>query len=93
MNTKQALKKVSQRLTDLEDTLARAEADIKAYNQCIDGMISGQSPCDWCEDRQECQLESKGKGCDLWMLRYPADPDPAPASAGEPAPDGGGEED
>lgn len=72
MNAKQSLKLVAKRLEDVEIVLARAQADIKAYNQCIDSMIAGGSPCDWCEDRKECQLQAKadGKGCSEWWLRY-----------------------
>lgn len=70
MNARQAAKAAAKRIEDLENVLHRAEKDIKAYNQCIDYMISGGSPCDWCEDCQECHLEDHGKGCKLWMLRY-----------------------
>ena len=72
MNARQSLKIVSARLADVETVLARAQADIKDYNQCIDSMIKGGSPCDWCEDQIECQLTAKadGKGCESWWLRY-----------------------
>lgn len=71
MNAKQSLKIVSKRLANVEAVLAQAQADIKDYNYCIDGMIKGESPCKWCEEEPECQLEAKGgKGCDLWWLRY-----------------------
>ena len=63
------------RIVDLEITLKRAMSDIKRYNECIDGMITGQSPCEWCEDKTECQREAHktGKGCELWMLGYDED--------------------
>lgn len=70
MNAKQSLKIVAQKLEDAVKTLQRAQKDIKAYNECIDHMIAGGSPCDFCEDGRECHLEDQGKGCGLWMLRY-----------------------
>jgi len=48
-------------------------ADIKSYNQCIDYMIAGGSPCEFCHDfagdcsHPECR--EAGKGCEDWMLR------------------------
>ena len=72
MNAKQSLKIVSKRLEDVEKVLARAEQDIKRYNQCIDHMIAGGSPCDWCEEKNECQLSNKWKtGCESWWLKFP----------------------
>ena len=72
MNARQSLKIVSKRLKDTEITLARAQADIRDYNSCIDSMIAGGSPCDWCEDQCECQLTAKaeGRGCSEWWLKY-----------------------
>lgn len=62
----------TQKLEEAEKAIARAESDIKAYNACIDAMIAGGSPCDWCEDQCECQLTAKdsGRGCAEWWLRY-----------------------
>ena len=75
MNCKQSLRAASKRIEDLEDFNTRASRDIKAYNQLIDGVIAGQmSFCDWCEDREECQLEAKerGTGCDqCWLMDNP----------------------
>ena len=68
MNAKQSLKLASKKIEELEHYNKRCVADIKAYNQVIESMIAGGSPCDWCEDRVECQLNAKGKGCDEWML-------------------------
>ena len=73
MNAKQAARAAAKHIEDLEITLSRAMSDIKRYNQCIDSMIEGGSPCDWCEDRRECHLEAQGKGCGLWMLSYEED--------------------
>lgn len=70
MNARQSLKLTAKRLEEVEIVLARAKVDIKHYNQVIDWMIAGGSPCDWCEDQVECQLTAKaeGKGCPEWWL-------------------------
>lgn len=69
MNQRQSLKAASKYIADLEDSNSRYRADVIAYNNCIDAMIKGESPCPWCEDWTECQLEAKGgKGCAEWML-------------------------
>ena len=69
MNAKQALKMASKHIADLEDFNRRATIDNKAYNKVIEGMIRGESPCPWCNDYQECQLQAKdGKGCEDWFL-------------------------
>ena len=82
MNARQSLKLCAARLEEVEAVLARAKKDIKDYNACIDSMIAGGSPCDWCEDQCECQLTAKaeGKGCESWWLRYRREED---ANAGE----------
>ena len=70
MNAKQALKKASEHIVELEDYNKRCSADIKAYNQCIDGMIAGKSPCPWCMEYPECQKDEKdAKGCGEWWLK------------------------
>ena len=76
MNARQALKayreKAEKEIRELEYYKQEATADIKAYNGCIEHMIKGGSPCDWCNDQVECQLQAKedGKGCDEWMLKF-----------------------
>lgn len=71
MNARQAAKAAAKRIEDLENYNARCKADIVAYNQCITGMIDGESPCKWCEEYEECQHEAKdGKGCGDWWLKY-----------------------
>ena len=84
MNAKQSLKLCSARLAEVEAVLVRAKQDIKDYNACIDSMIAGGSPCDWCEDQRECQLQAKadGKGCESWWLRYRREEDAKDASEG-----------
>lgn len=70
MNARQAAKKAAERIVELEDYNARCSADIKAYNQCIDGMIAGNSPCPWCMEYPECEREEKdSKGCNEWWLK------------------------
>lgn len=68
MNAKQSLKAASKLIEEKEDYIQRCIADIKAYNQVIEDLIKGGDPCKWCEDREECQLQAKGKGCEDWML-------------------------
>jgi len=70
MNAKQSLKLAAKKIEEQEDYIRRCVADIRAYNQVIELMITGRSACEWCEDRAECQLKAKeeGKGCDEWML-------------------------
>lgn len=70
MNARQAAKAAAKQIEELMDFNRRCSADIKAYNQCIDGMIAGESPCPWCMEYEECQLEAKdGKGCSEWWLK------------------------
>ena len=83
MNARQAAKAASKRIEELEDWNAKASAEIKHLNQCIDSVIAGEKTyCDWCEDQEECQRECKGKGCSEWwlMINIPAD-DPEEGSA------------
>lgn len=80
MNKRQALKAATAMIEDLEGKIGELEhynslskADITAYNKCIDGMIAGKSPCDWCEENAngECKKPEKGgKGCNEWMLMW-----------------------
>lgn len=72
MNGKQAARAAAKRIEELEYVNAMQSKDIADYNKCILSMISGDSPCLWCEERPECQLEAKeaGKGCSEWWLRY-----------------------
>ena len=68
MNAKQSLKLAAAKIEEQEDYIRRCVADIRAYNQVIGSLIAGGDPCEWCEDREECQLQAKGKGCEDWML-------------------------
>ena len=72
MNGRQAARAAAKRIEELEYVNAMQSRDIADYNKCILSMISGDSPCVWCEERPECQLEAKsaGKGCQEWWLRY-----------------------
>ena len=69
MNAKQAAKLAAKKIEELEDYNRRCVRDIRAYNAVILTMIDGGSPCDLCEDREECNRETKGgKGCMEWWL-------------------------
>ena len=69
VNAKQSLRAASRYIEDLSHSNARYRNDVVAYNECIMAMIDGESPCGWCEDHEECQLQAKdGSGCSEWML-------------------------
>ena len=70
MNGRQAAKAAAARIAEMERVAALNKQDIISYNKCILDMIAGESPCLYCEDWQECQLEAKGgRGCAEWMLK------------------------
>ena len=69
MNAKQAAKAAAKKIEELEDYNRRCVRDIRAYNAVILTMIDGGSPCDLCEDHDECNRDVKGgKGCMEWWL-------------------------
>lgn len=71
MNGRQAAKAASKRIEELEKTIAQYKADVQDYNHVIEDMISGKSPCTWCEDAGECVLDANGNvGCSEWLLRF-----------------------
>ena len=69
MNARQAAKAAAEIIKEQERVMALNKKDIIDYNNCILSMIEGGDPCEYCEDKEECQLEAKGKGCDQWMLK------------------------
>ena len=72
MNGRQAAKEAAKHIENLENYNNKAMRDIKAYNECIDNMIQGGNPCDWCEEKRlgECEHpECDGKGCESWWLK------------------------
>jgi hypothetical protein len=70
MNQRQANKLAAQRIPQMEWVLYKNKVDITNYNLCILHQIDGGSPCIFCEDYEECQLEAKnGRGCREWMLK------------------------
>jgi len=72
MNGRQAARAAAARIAELEYANGRYSADVREYNQCILHMISHGSPCDYCQDRDECREAGKDMtiGCDEWMLAY-----------------------
>ena len=78
MNAKQATKKMDRymlvkQIADLQFVNEMNKADIIDYNRCIDYMIAGGSPCEFCEDyEKDCDhpdCRDAGKGCADWMIR------------------------
>ena len=87
MNGRQAAKLAAKKIEELEHYNGRCRKDISAYNKVILGLISGElDPCDWCEEKEECQRECKGKGCGEWWLSYklPVEEDQTDDSDGIP---------
>lgn len=72
MNGRQAARAAAEKLQDAEKAIRRMEQDILYYNQCIDTLIKGYSPCPYCEEYPECQLSAKddGVGCSEWWLAF-----------------------
>ena len=69
MNGRQAARAAAKKIEEQEFTLLLNKLDIRDYNLCILSMIAGGSPCEYCEDYEECQLQAKGKGCEEWLLK------------------------
>lgn len=79
MNWKQAAKSAGKVIETLEETIkqnrvtmAFNKLDIQDYNKCIQHMINHGSPCEYCEDLEECKKAGKDVtiGCDEWMLKH-----------------------
>ena len=69
MNSRQAAKAAAARIQELEFRVAMNILDIRDYNEVIEALILQKSPCPWCEDYEECQLEAKKLyGCPEWLL-------------------------
>lgn len=71
MNAKQSLKLAAKRIEDMEHQIMLNIRDIRLYVQCIHSIINHGSPCDYCEDHDECEIAGKNvdAGCDDWMLK------------------------
>ena len=99
MNAKQATRKMDRarlvkQIADLEFINQMNQADIVSYNQCIDYMIAGGSPCEFCEDfNGDCEhpeCREAGKGCPDWMLRMKT-PEEVLGGSGDNQPSGNAE--
>ena len=71
MNAKQSAKAAAKRISELEHQIMLNIRDIRLYVQTIHSMINHGSPCEYCEDRDECEINGKNidTGCDDWMLK------------------------
>lgn len=61
-------------ITDNRRWLAKRDYENQLMQECINGMICGNSPCLWCEDHsgpKPCDRpEHMRKGCTAWWLRF-----------------------
>lgn len=82
MNSRQAAKMAAKRIEELEEHIETITyqnlqyvLDVRAYVGCIQSMIKGGSPCEWCNDQVECQRQEKtaSKGCEEWLLAFRED--------------------
>lgn len=77
MNGRQAARKAAKRIKDMEHTAGQNKADIEVYNKCIQALIAGKSPCDYCEEKRigECPNPDKqDHGCSQWWIRLDIKP-------------------
>lgn len=71
MNARQAARAAAKRIEEMERVNILMSRDIRGYNTVILKMIEGESPCPYCEEFEECQLEARGnKGCSEWWLKF-----------------------
>lgn len=70
VNARQAAKAAAKHIEELEDMNKRYAHDIRLFYQTISHMIQHGSPCDYCEDREECRTAGKDLeiGCEEWFL-------------------------
>ena len=69
MNGRQAARMAAKRIEELEYANKLYAVDVKALYAVIDGMTQGKTPCDWCDEQEECERQEKGGlGCTDFLL-------------------------
>ena len=59
----------AKRIEELEYANKLYAVDVKALYAVIDGMTQGKTPCDWCDEQEECERQEKGGlGCTDFLL-------------------------
>jgi len=69
MNGRQAARMAAKRIEELEYANKLYAVDVKALYAVIDGMTQGKTPCEWCDEQEECDKQEKGGlGCTDFLL-------------------------
>lgn len=69
MNGRQAARMAAKRIEELEYANKLYAVDVKALYAVIDEMTQGKTPCDWCDEQEECDKQEKGGlGCTDFLL-------------------------
>ena len=76
MNSRQAAKAAAKHIEELEHIISLNSRDIKLYNETILSMINHGSPCEYCNDADECREAGKDLsiGCEDWQLSFHREP-------------------
>lgn len=71
MNGRQAARLAANRIRELEYIVSMQSRDIREYNETILDIIAGKTPCNRCEEANECTKKEFGSvGCQGWWLHF-----------------------